>query len=343
VPGTFRSVFSEPDDFQGTASEEGVVRFLVTAPGQFRARMTQIVLHHLRLSAAEENLPRIAFITVPAGMVLVALPIGARPSPIWGGIETRAGEMVAFAPGERMHARTGGPCGWGAIQVAAQDLVQYGRALTGAGFAVPPAARWRPPSTASRNFRDLHRAAIRMVEARSGALANVEAAHGLEQQLIDALIECLSGGLAQNETSAAHRHREIVAGFEDLLQADPFPSMTEICSALGVSERMLRECCKQHLGKGPSRYRHLRRMQQVHRALRNENPDAGRVSEVAERYGIRDLGRFAGDYRALYGELPSATLRELHHARWCCLCPGLCESDTWILQEITVTQSFYKS
>jgi methylphosphotriester-DNA--protein-cysteine methyltransferase len=151
-----------------------------------------------------------------------------------------------------------------------------------------------------------------MVEARSSALANVEAAHGLEQQLIHALIECLSGGPAENETPAARRHRGIVAGFEDLLQADPFPSTSEICSALGVSERMLRECCKKHLRMGPSRYRHLRRMQQVHRALRNENPDAGSVSAVAARYGIRDLGRFAGDYRALYGEFPSATLRRQH-------------------------------
>jgi AraC-like DNA-binding protein len=185
--------------------------------------------------------------------------------------------------------------------------------LCGAGFAAPPThAVWRPASAAARHLARLHRAPTRLVEARSGALANVEAAHGLEQQLIHALIECISGGPAENETSAARRHRGIVAGFEDLLQTDPFPSMTEMCSALSVSERMLRECCKKHLGMGPSRYRHLRRMQQVHRALRNENPDTGSVAEVAARYGIRDLGRFAGDYRALYGELPSDTLRRHH-------------------------------
>jgi len=59
----------------------------------------------------------------------------------------------------------------------------------------------------------------------------------------------------------------------------------------------------------PSQYLRLRRMQQVHRALRNENAVTARVSEVVERYGIRDLGRFATNYRAVYGELPSATLR----------------------------------
>ena len=208
-----------------------------------------------------------------------------------------------------MYARTGGPCGWGAIQVPAEDLVQYGRALSGAGFVVPPAARWRPPPIAGRDFRSLYRAAIRMAEARSTALIDTEAAHGLEQQLIHALIECLSAGSADEETPTARHHRGILTRFEDLLQAEPFPQITEICAALGVSERTLRECCKQHLGMGPSRYRRLRRMQRVHSALRSRHPRAASVLEVASRYGIRDLGRFASDYRALYGELPSATLR----------------------------------
>ena len=305
MPRTFTSVFGEPDDFQAAASEEGVIRFLVTGHGQFRARLTQIVLHRLRLSAGEEELPRIALVTVPAGMVLVALPIGGRPSPIWGGIETRAGEMVALGPGERAHARTGGPCGWGAIQVPAQDLVQYGRALSGAGFAVPRAARWRPPPAAGRDFRDLHRAAIRMADARSVALIDIEAAHGLEQQLIHALIECLSAESAGEETPTARRHRGVLTRFEDLLQAEPFPRMTEICGALGVSERMLRECCKRHLGMSPRRYCRLRRMQQVHRALRSIDPRTASVFEVARRYGVGNLGRFAASYRALYGELPS--------------------------------------
>ena len=60
---------------------------------------------------------------------------------------------------------------------------------------------------------------------------------------------------------------------------------------------------------GPSGYRRLRAMQQVHRALRSGTADGISVSEIARRHGFNGLGRLAANYRALYGELPSATLR----------------------------------
>jgi len=59
----------------------------------------------------------------------------------------------------------------------------------------------------------------------------------------------------------------------------------------------------------PTRYLRLRRMHSVHHTLRSGGPDAASVSEVARRYGFCRLGRFAADYRDLFGELPSATLR----------------------------------
>jgi AraC-like DNA-binding protein len=85
--------------------------------------------------------------------------------------------------------------------------------------------------------------------------------------------------------------------------------MTEICSELGVSERLLRACCKEHLRMGPHRYLQLHRMQQVYRDLRGGTLGTTRVSDIAQRHGFRDPGRFATSYRAVYGELPSATLR----------------------------------
>lgn len=311
MPGSRASVFGEPEDFEDALRADGAAALLVTGHGRFRARLTQISLNRLRLASAEEEVARVAVVAVPANTVLVSWPIGDRPAPVWGGIKMRAGEMLTLGPGNRVHARTGGPCRWDTIRLPDEELLCYGRALWGPGLFVPPApAVWRPAPTAARHLAQLQRAAIRMAEVRSGALTDAEAAHGLEQQLIHALIQCLSAGPAAQETSAGRRHRCILARFEDLLRAGSSPSMTGICAKLGISERLLRACCKQHLRMGPNRYLCLQRMQQVHRALRSGTPGTASVSEVARRYGFRDPGRFATNYRAVYGELPSATLRQ---------------------------------
>jgi AraC-like DNA-binding protein len=313
MPGSVTSVFSEPGDFEAALREEGGLGLLITGRGQFRARLTQVKLHRMRLSAAEEQLSRIAFVAVPADLILVSLPIDGRPAPIWGGIGMRASEIMILGPGQRVHARTDGPCRWGTIRLPALDLARYGRALSGAGFDVPEVvARWQPPPAARKELRELHKAAIRAAEIRPGVLTDGAAAHGLEQQLIHALVDCLSAGPA-DEDKSAQPHRDVLTRFEDLLDMQPFPRVAEICAMLGVSDRTLRSVCGEHLGISPTGYLRLRRMSLVHRAFWRGASDAASVSEVARRYGFRHLGRFAADYRDLFGELPSASLqRSLH-------------------------------
>ncbi|HEX5327739.1 MAG TPA: helix-turn-helix transcriptional regulator, partial [Acetobacteraceae bacterium] len=289
----------------------GMVALLTTAPGQFRARLAQLELHRLRLTVASEHLPRIAAMAAPAGTLLVSWPSRCGPAQVWGGVTLRAGEIVTTGPGRLVQIRTSGPCRWCRISLPAAELGGYGRALKGAAFAVPHAMRcWRVPPAPFRRLSQLHEAAVRMTEERMEAGMDAATAHGLEQQVIHALVDCLSGP-ADVAPAAEERHQEIIADFAALVLARWRTDLPigEICGELGISARLLRLCCERHLGMSPACYVRLWRMHRVRRALQGADPGSTGVAETARRYGFGDHGRFSGNYRALFGELPSCTLR----------------------------------
>jgi transcriptional regulator GlxA family with amidase domain len=141
--------------------------------------------------------------------------------------------------------------------------------MTGARFAVPSTPRsWRLRPVLIRHLHHLHSAGIAAIERRSNAFIGGETAHGLEQQLIESLIDCLSQGLAIEAAPATRTHQDVVIRFEAFLQAhlDRALHMVEICSALGVSARDLRLACEEQLGIGPAEYARRRRTQHLDRA-----------------------------------------------------------------------------
>ncbi len=89
-------------------------------------------------------------------------------------------------------------------------------------------------------------------------------------------------------------------------------SIAQLSSVAGVSERSLRNAFYDVFTTSPKRYLKLWQLHQVRRALRALTGEEGTVTDVATLHGFYELGRFAGEYKALFGEAPSQTL---HKAR----------------------------
>jgi AraC-like DNA-binding protein len=89
-------------------------------------------------------------------------------------------------------------------------------------------------------------------------------------------------------------------------------SIAQLSSVAGVSERSLRNAFYDVYTTSPKRYLKLWQLHQVRRALRAVTSEEGTVTDVATLHGFYELGRFAGEYKALFGEAPSQTL---HKAR----------------------------
>lgn len=166
-----------------------------------------------------------------------------------------------------------------------------------------------PPAAMARLQR-LHAAAGQLAEEAPEIIADPEAACGLEQALIQAMVGCLGPGEVGEDRAARRQHELIMRRFRRVLEENPYESLylPEIGTSVGVSDRTLRVCCQEHLGVGPKRYLLLRRMHLARRALRETAPSAATVTEIAGQFGFWNFGRFAGAYQSLFGEMPSTTL-----------------------------------
>jgi AraC-like DNA-binding protein len=141
-------------------------------------------------------------------------------------------------------------------------------------------------------------------------IANPQAARGLEQALVEAIVDCLVTRDRHEDRAARRRHTLIMQRFHEALEAshDSAVYVPELCARIGTSSRTLRLCCQEHLGMSPKQYLLLRRLHLARRALREAVPTTT-VTDIAMRFGFWELGRFSVRYKALFGESPSATRR----------------------------------
>src|ERR1700758_3405472 len=146
--------FSDPDDY-ATAFGGARVNLTITGAGDFAARLTRLRLQHLEVYSCRENLPRVAYVSLPPDRAVLSFPVGAA-SLIFGRVALRTGDMVFHSRGERVHQRSKGACQWGLISLSAEEFAKCGDALNGQPIASPLASRiHRPPRADAVGFRPL--------------------------------------------------------------------------------------------------------------------------------------------------------------------------------------------
>lgn len=256
MPASMMSVFSNASDLEEALRNAGDVHLIVTGREDFRARLTQVELQRLRLWAVHERASRIGFLKIPPDILLVLFTVADQPSPVWSGCSLDKAEILICGPSHRLHMRTAGPSCWGAVSLPAGEFTAYFNQLTDRVLAMPSRAqRWRPAAAAFNRFKRLYAAAICAAAMRPQTIVDFEAAHGMEQQLIHSLAECLSAGPSE-DALGPYRCQEVAADLENILRGQPerYADLTALRAELAISDRHFRRCCKEILGIGPAAY-----------------------------------------------------------------------------------------
>ena len=107
----------------------------------------------------------------------------------------------------------------------------------------------------------------------------------------------------------------VVARAQDYMREHVEEPLTveDLCRALQVSRRTLQYSFQEILQLNPVSYLRAMRLNGVRRALKSSAAQRQSVQDVAARWGFWHLSHFANDYRRMFGELPSETLRQSAH------------------------------
>jgi AraC-like DNA-binding protein len=310
MPSSAVRTFTDPDEYAGSI-RQGTVELTITERGNFTAKLTRINLHRLWMQRFSESLPRISHVAGWGGRAVFVFRAQFGPRLLRSGIELAPNSILRHSEGESYYHRSCGVASYASMSLPVADMASAGAAIAGIDLTPPPMASLVTASpSAMAKLQRLHAAVGDLAEKNPELIAHPEVARGLEQALIEALVRCLDNGAVDEDRAALRRHTLILRRFHQLVEknADQPIYITELCKAIGVSDRTLRVCCEEQLGINPKRYLTLRRMHLARRALRDGAPAATTVTEIATQFGFWQFGRFAGEYKSLFGETPSATL-----------------------------------
>jgi AraC-like DNA-binding protein len=303
--------FDDPSLYEA-AIRAGDWRVYPTKKGQFRAELTQVTFNQLWMQGVHHETPQIQTGAItPNRKVIGFLTEVRQPAIHFRGEELSPDEIVVNT--DVIHIRTEGDCRYGSMSLPQDGFEAACLALIGGPFQQPAFKNTiRPNPELMRRLVNLHNTACFIAKTSPELFELPSVVRTIEQDSIHLMVRCTTEGTVLTMSPGAQRHEVIIKRLEEFLEANPNTPLllTEICAAVGVAERTLRAACEGHLGMGPIRYLTLRRMHLVRRALSRADSSIKTVTGIATDHGFWELGRFAAAYRALFGESPSATLRQ---------------------------------
>lgn len=131
----------------------------------------------------------------------------------------------------------------------------------------------------------------------------------IERWALEFLVRCIYNGSKPAARLSVLARQQAFRRAIDYCRGMSVPApVGKLAAAAGVSQRHLERVFREILGISPQQYMRTERMNAVHRELQGADGESTTVTDLAQRWGFTELGRFAGEYRRLFDVSPSTTL-----------------------------------
>lgn len=166
-------------------------------------------------------------------------------------------------------------------------------------------------SRSLRALRHLFGEVLHEISRRPEMLQSVKVCQAIQNSILEAITQlCASSRQATVISRSEVQHAQIVHRVRQFLleNSDRAISIPELCTVFGISRRTLQYVFDRVLGIGPNAYLKILRLNGVRRDLLCRDRQVS-VQQAASDWGFWHYSQFAKDYRTLFDELPSATVK----------------------------------
>ncbi|RQV84998.1 helix-turn-helix domain-containing protein [Burkholderia anthina] len=281
-------------------------------PGRFKGTVTQVLYDDFHFFRETTNRRVAQTGLAPAGRTSLAVPLSVPLAGTFQGQPVDGYALLALRAGEDFEFHT--PEGMGLVGIsAASDMVDE---LCEAEFG---AAGARPLRHVTR-LSDAQGVALGVrlssliddAQRNPGCLEYAATRKMFRDAMLGMFLDALEQGIGVERRDITHAtYSDIVSRCEKHLRDRPEEPVTvlELCRALRCSRRTLQTSFQRVADVTPVGYLRTIRLNAVRRLLRTTSVRQLGVGEAAASWGFTHLGYFAREYRDLFGELPSQTLR----------------------------------
>ncbi|MBI2309069.1 MAG: helix-turn-helix domain-containing protein [Rhodocyclales bacterium] len=252
------------------------------------------------------------------GSRTIAVPNAISEEGLIGGTMLSGNTVFTFGEGDDLDFRTPKSLDIVAVTVDANALKEFASTVwhldTDGG--VPRLGVFTLPPEVPARLREFLMLLLASIKSNPKVLNYQQIRKGMEQEIFNNIVLAIGDTGATTDATVARSRKAVVEKVREYVLAhreDPV-TVADLCAALNVSRRTLQYSFQAVLNVNPVAYLRAIRLNGTRRALRaaSGTPSAS-VADIAARWGFWHLSHFAADYKLMFGELPSQTLRGNRH------------------------------
>jgi len=191
----------------------------------------------------------------------VSFPVSAIEYQTWAGARMARGDIALFAPASLVHHRAGKKCSWGFLSLRVRDMADWSSVILGRRIRLPKSSKIiRPHGQDAARLLHLQAKAADLAKQNPAAIQHPEVARSMEQELLVALLNCVSAAPAPSDNGTRRRRALTMLRLEQMIDSDPDTASRELlCAGSRIASSAIDESCRCMAGVASDRYIQLRR------------------------------------------------------------------------------------